>query len=162
MVWRPGKANLADFLSKAHPIHHFKTMVPYFDAQWLPHPRTVLHCNTICMTMRATGGQPASTPITPAPAARHQQDVQERTPTPPGLHRGHSVDRFGERSHFLTTEEHRRIFESVRLANEKRMALFDRIERRANMRDRSTTTQPSATTPPPAPTADDGADPPTQ
>jgi hypothetical protein len=43
MVWRAGVENLADFLSKAHPVHHFKSMVPFFDAQWRPpeHLRTL-------------------------------------------------------------------------------------------------------------------------
>jgi hypothetical protein len=32
MVWRPGLHNLADFLSKAHPVHHYRTMEPYFNS----------------------------------------------------------------------------------------------------------------------------------
>jgi hypothetical protein len=28
--WKPGKHNLADFPSKAHPIHHFRSMRKYF------------------------------------------------------------------------------------------------------------------------------------
>ena len=30
MVWRPGAINLADFLSKAHPVSHFRAMRPFF------------------------------------------------------------------------------------------------------------------------------------
>jgi hypothetical protein len=32
MTWKPGAQNLADFLSKAHPVNHFKQMVPYYDS----------------------------------------------------------------------------------------------------------------------------------
>jgi hypothetical protein len=28
--WQPGKTNLADYFTKAHPVHHFKSMRPYF------------------------------------------------------------------------------------------------------------------------------------
>ena len=31
LQWRPGKHNLADFLTKAHPIHHHIAMVPFFN-----------------------------------------------------------------------------------------------------------------------------------
>ena len=30
LLWRPGKENLADFFTKAHPIHHHISMVPFF------------------------------------------------------------------------------------------------------------------------------------
>ncbi len=30
LLWRPGKLNLADFLTKAHPVHHFQKMTKYF------------------------------------------------------------------------------------------------------------------------------------
>ena len=30
MVWRPGAINLADYLSKAHPVSHFRAMRPFF------------------------------------------------------------------------------------------------------------------------------------
>jgi hypothetical protein len=32
MVWRPGPHNLADFLTKAHPIHHYIAMEPFFNS----------------------------------------------------------------------------------------------------------------------------------
>jgi hypothetical protein len=32
MVWRPGPHNLADFLTKAHPIHHYVATEPYFNS----------------------------------------------------------------------------------------------------------------------------------
>jgi len=32
MVWRPGPHNLADFLTKAHPIHHYIATEPYFNS----------------------------------------------------------------------------------------------------------------------------------
>jgi hypothetical protein len=38
--WAPGHCNLADYPSKAHPIHHFKTLRPFFIS--LPKP-TPLH-----------------------------------------------------------------------------------------------------------------------
>jgi hypothetical protein len=31
MIWRAGAHNLADFLSKAHPVRHYKAMTPFFD-----------------------------------------------------------------------------------------------------------------------------------
>ena len=30
LQWRPGKHNLADYLTKAHPIHHHIAMLPFF------------------------------------------------------------------------------------------------------------------------------------
>ena len=30
LVWRKGIHNLADFLTKAHPVHHFQAMAPFF------------------------------------------------------------------------------------------------------------------------------------
>jgi hypothetical protein len=30
MVWRPGAINLADYLSKSHPVSHFRAMRPFF------------------------------------------------------------------------------------------------------------------------------------
>jgi hypothetical protein len=36
MVWRPGKDNMADFLTKAHPVHHFRSMAPFIDTAIAP------------------------------------------------------------------------------------------------------------------------------
>jgi hypothetical protein len=36
MVWRPGPHNLADFLTKAHPIHHYVATEPYFNSSRRP------------------------------------------------------------------------------------------------------------------------------
>jgi hypothetical protein len=32
MVWRPGQHNLADLLTKAHPVHHFEAVSPYYNS----------------------------------------------------------------------------------------------------------------------------------
>jgi hypothetical protein len=32
MVWRPGPHNLADFFTKAHPVHHFEAMAPFYNS----------------------------------------------------------------------------------------------------------------------------------
>ena len=32
MVWRPGPHNLADLLTKAHPVHHFEALTPFYNS----------------------------------------------------------------------------------------------------------------------------------
>jgi hypothetical protein len=31
MIWRPGSHNLADLLTKAHPVHHFESLTPFYN-----------------------------------------------------------------------------------------------------------------------------------
>ena len=32
MVWRPGAQNLADLFTKAHPVHHFEALTPFYNS----------------------------------------------------------------------------------------------------------------------------------
>ena len=101
MVWRAGVENLADFLSKAHPVHHFKAMVPFFDAQWRPpeHLRTL----TVFMAIGHGNGDATSGNNGRAPSTNAGQDdgltddqrnaAARRLTTPPANHRRNAAER---------------------------------------------------------------------
>ena len=48
MVWKPGPHNLADYPSKAHPIHHFKALRPLFVTFPQPPPHTSKASERVC------------------------------------------------------------------------------------------------------------------
>ena len=101
MVWRAGVENLADFLSKAHPVHHFKSMVPFFDAQWRPpeHLRTL----TVFMAIGHGNGDTGDNNSGRAPSNNATRDdgltddqrnaAVRRLTTPPANHRRNAAER---------------------------------------------------------------------
>ena len=119
MVWRPGTQNLADFLTKAHPVHHFTAMAPFFDGQYraeqppLPAPSTNnIRASGLNMCLSTSA---AATPnAAPNDKRQHHDDTPPiRTPTPPGLHRAHSDA--NDPSRFVDTAYVQRLQERTRL-----------------------------------------------